>query len=87
MASLPRGWHSQWMARLLSSEALFVSSELYLGFLTVDGLPLTSCHRLIPGFQLYCFGLLLPDEEIYVDLIFFSLWVPKILVSVMFIGN
>lgn len=81
-AGTAKGW-----PRLLSSEVLSINSELCLWLLTGDGLPLTSCNSLIPESQLCCFWLLLADEEIYVNLIFFSLWLPKILVFVIFIGN
>ena len=78
---------AKWWSRLLSFEALSIHLELCPGLLTVDGLPFTSCHSLIPEFQLCCFWLLLADEQIYVDLIFFSPWLPKILVFVIFNGS
>lgn len=52
-----------------------------------DDLTLTSCHPLISEFQLCWCWLLLDDEEIYVDLIFFILLLPQILVFVISIGN
>lgn len=57
------------------------------GLRTGDGLPLTAGRPLIPEFQLCYVWLLLADEEMYMDFIFFSLWLPKILVFVIFVGN
>lgn len=81
-AATAKGW-----PKLLSSEALSIDSEPCLGLLTGDDLLLTFCHSLIPESQLCCFWLLYADEKIYVDLIFFSLWLPKILVFVIAQGT